>query len=156
MYPSETSLYFMVPAAVLSTLSSSSSVAQFIDHQIDIPQPISLYSWTRYSRSLSMNVASKVALSEEAKCYGILFTERTAFADRSLNEHDHLRHRTPFVQRLCLLSGCVYSVLDTHVTVLQMCTCTWRGVRRPLWFNRPSQESGPAREMRSLLQTDTC
>jgi hypothetical protein len=51
VYALQTSLYCLVPVTVLSPLSSSFSVAQFVDHKIDIPQPISLYSWTRYNRS---------------------------------------------------------------------------------------------------------
>jgi len=92
---------------------------------------------------------------EEAKYYGIQFTKSTATADRSLNEHDHLCHRAPFVQLLWrLLWGCVYSVQDRQLTVLQMCTCTWCDVRRPLCCNRPSLRSGPARDIGSLPQTD--
>jgi hypothetical protein len=70
VYALQTSLYCLVPAAVLSPLSSSSSVAQFVDHQIDIPQPISLYPWTRYNRSLSVHVVSKVTLTKKQSATG--------------------------------------------------------------------------------------
>jgi hypothetical protein len=92
---------------------------------------------------------------EEAKYYGIQFSESTTVAELSLNEYGHLSHRATSVQRLWrLLSGCMYSALDTHVMILQICSCTWRGVGRPLCCNRPSLGSGPTRDLSSLPQTD--